>query len=61
MSTAYDTGVPTMILGLVLLALTAPILVWYLRKNWPRRDEPPPYEVSGDGPFLARGADSTED
>ncbi len=47
--------------GLALLLLTVPILIWYLRKNWPRRDEMLPYEVPGDGPLLAQGAGPAED
>ncbi|MCY3802125.1 MAG: CPBP family glutamic-type intramembrane protease [Chloroflexi bacterium] len=50
-STVVDATMSTMIFGLALLALTAPILIWYLRKNWPRRDELLPYEASGDGPL----------
>ena len=44
--------VSALVFGLVLLALTAPILIWYIRRNWPSRGEPLPYEASGDGPSL---------
>ena len=36
--------------GVALLVLTIPVLVWYLRKNWPSREEALPYEASGDEP-----------
>ena len=31
------------LLGVALMAMTLPVLIWYLRRNWPRRDAPPPY------------------
>ena len=60
-STGVDAPMPAMAFGLVLLALTAPILVWYLRKNWPRRDEPIPYQASGVESFSADRAADAED
>ncbi|MCY4107999.1 MAG: CPBP family glutamic-type intramembrane protease [Chloroflexi bacterium] len=55
-STASAVDVPTTVFGLALLVITLPILVWYLRKNWPRRDEPPPYEASGVEPSPVQAA-----
>ena len=31
------------LIGVALMAATLPVLIWYLRRNWPRRDAPPPY------------------
>ncbi len=54
--TAGAIDMSTTVFGLVLLALATPILVWYLRKNWPRRDEPPPYEASSAKPSPVQAA-----
>ncbi len=35
-------------LGLVLVAVTLPVLIWYIRRNWPARDAPPPYLAAED-------------
>ena len=58
---AVDAETPSMAFGLVLLALTTPILVWYLRRNWPSRDEMLPYEASGVGPLPVDTAGGAED
>ena len=60
-ATAVEEVQSLAFVGLALLLLTLPVLIWYLRRNWPRRDELLPYEVSGDGPLLAQGAVSAED
>lgn len=44
------------LVGPALLVLTIPVLVWYLRKNWPGRNELLPYEASGDDPLPVDAA-----
>ena len=60
-SPAGEVETPALVFGLVLLALTAPILVWYLHRNWPSRDEMLPYETSGDEPLPANAASGRTD
>ena len=55
-STAGDVEGSALVFGLVLLALTAPILVWYLLRNWPKRNEMLPYEASSDKPLPVDAA-----
>ena len=59
-SPASDVEGSALVFGLVLLALTAPILVWYLLRNWPKPDEMLPYEASGDAPLPANAAGGAE-
>ncbi len=49
-ATAVEAVQSTVLPGVILLLLATPVLVWYLRKNWPSRDDPLPYEVSGNRP-----------
>ena len=53
--------IESLVFGLALVTPTLPILVWYISKNWPSRDEPFPYEASSVGSFPADRAADPED
>ena len=36
-----------MLLGVVLVAVSVPVLGWYIRRNWPGRDDAIPYAGRG--------------
>ena len=57
---AFEGALSEPLTGVALMAVTLPILIWYLRRNWPARDEAIPYlgdVMEGDEPGAGSSAE----